>query len=121
MMTAPIVAVVSAAVILGVYLGVLFLKGIRRTPVLIGLHLLLGAAALEMCVMLLHGPPSGVTVPEGPYGRIALVLFAGAMFSGLLTPMLFKHSRQGGNAMLATHAGVGLAGFGLFLAWVTYM
>ncbi len=40
------------------------------------------------------------------------------MFTGLIAPMLGRGSRRTANMVIASHAGVGLAAFVLFLAWV---
>lgn len=102
---------------LGLYLGWLYLRGIRRKPVMIGLHLLLGAAGLETTVMLLRGLPNGTSSAAGAFGGIAAGLLAAALFTGLIAPMLCRGSRRTANVVVASHAGVGLAGCALFIAW----
>jgi hypothetical protein len=80
----------------------------------IGIHLLLGAGALEQLVILLpgleatHSRATGVTAA----GCLAL-----ALALGLVTSLWARGSRQASNIMVAAHAGVGAAGFLLFLAW----
>jgi len=115
----PALVFLTAATVLGVYLGFLYLRRIVRKPVLIGVHLLLGAAGIEMTVMLLRGTPGGEATPAGTFGVVAAGLLALAMVSGLAAPLLGRRSRQTANIMLSTHAGIALAGFALFLAWMT--
>ncbi len=93
---------------LGLYLGWLYLRGIRRKPVMIGLHLLLGAAGLETMVMMLRGLPNGETSAAGAFGGIAAGLLAAAMFSGLIAPMLCRGSRRTANLVVASHWVAGL-------------
>jgi hypothetical protein len=116
----PAIVVLTVAVGLGIYVGILYLRRVRK-PVLIGLHLLLGVAGIEAMVMMLRGAPDGAVAPAGSFGIAAAVLLATAMVSGLAAPLLAKHSRQGGNAVLATHAAVGVLGFLLVLAWASQL
>jgi len=117
-MTAPYLAaaLLTSGVGLGLYLGLLYLRRVRR-PVLVGAHLLLGAAGIETMVVLLRGTRDGV-VTTGSFGIVVVVLLAAALVSGLSAPLLGKRSRQRMNILLATHAGVGLSGFVFFLAWL---
>jgi hypothetical protein len=112
----PALLFVTAATALGIYLGVLFLRRVRR-PVLIGVHLILGAAAVEMTAMLLRGTPGGEAVPAGAFGVAAACLLAVAMISGFAAPLFYRQSPRTANVVLATHAGVGVAGFLVFLVW----
>ena len=111
------IALLSAAAGLGLFLGWLYLCGVRR-PVLVGAHLLLGVGGIETMVMLLGGAPNGDVAPSGLLGPVAAGLLAGALLSGLATPLVARQSRTTANVALATHAGLGLAGFIVFLAWV---
>jgi hypothetical protein len=113
----PVILIVTAAVLLGLYLGLLYLRG-ERKPVLIGLHVLLGLGGLEATIMLMHGSPSGGTFSPGSFGMVAAALFAGAAFSGL-TASLLRKSPVTANVMVGAHVGVGALGFVLFLAWVS--
>lgn len=113
----PAALLLTAAVTLGLYLGWLYLRRQRR-PALIGLHLLLGAASLQVTMMMLRGMPNGEAAPATRFGIAAAGCLAAAMFSGLLTPLLFRGARKAANAAVAAHAGAGLAGFALFLCWI---
>jgi hypothetical protein len=118
MSAVPVVVILSAASALGLYLLLLFLRGVRK-PGLIALHLLLGFGGLETLVMLLHGSPDG-TGPSSDvsFGKIAAGLFAVSAFSGFIAA-LARRSPVAANVVLGTHVTVGLAGFALFLAWVS--
>ena len=114
----PVLVILTAAVLLGLYLGLLYLRGDRK-PALIGFHLLLGVGGLEALVMLLHGTPDGSTTPDdGSLGMTAAAFFAAALISGL-TAALLRRSPVTANVILATHAGAGTIGFVLFLAWMS--
>ena len=90
MTAVPVLVILSAAVLLGLYLGLLYLRG-ERKPVLIGVHFLLGVGGLEALVMLMHGTPGGDEAPAGYEAAAAS----------------------------AAHAGVGAIGFMLLLYWVS--
>ncbi|KIZ40999.1 MULTISPECIES: hypothetical protein [Rhodopseudomonas] len=115
----PVVVILTAASALGLYLGLLFLRGERR-PTLIAFHLLLGFGGLETLVMLLHGTPNGAEGASNAasLGTIAAGLFAVSAFSGFVAA-LARRSPVAANVVLGTHVTVGLAGFALFLAWVS--
>ncbi len=110
----PVTLIQIAAAISGIVVGVLYLRHVRK-PVMIGIHLLLGAGALEQLVILLpgledtHSRSTGVT---------AAGCLAAALALGLVTSLWARGSRQASNIMVAAHAGIGAAGFLLFLAWV---
>jgi len=110
-------ATLTVAAGLGLYLGLLYLRRVRR-PVLIGIHLLLGAAGLEQVAVMLRGTPNGDVVPAGTLVSVAAGALAAAMFSGLTAPVIGSRSRRNGEAMLVVHVTVGLVGFILFLVWV---
>ena len=110
-------ALVTAAVGMGLYLGLLYLRRVRR-PVLVGAHLLLGAAGLEATAMLLRGTPDGTVTPAGTFGIVAAATLATTMISGLAAPLVAKRSRRNSNIALGIHASVGVTGFVLFLAWL---
>jgi len=117
MTTIPVALLFFAAVILGIIIGLQYLRGIRK-PVLIGTHLLLGAGGLEQFVIMLQGTPSGEVISPGTFGRVAAGFFVAALASGLLAPMIGRGSRRTANIALIAHIGVGAVGFLLFLAWL---
>ena len=115
MTATPVLVILGAASALGLYLGLLYLRGVRKQG-LVALHMLLGFGGL---VMLLHGTPDGATTTDSvSFGKIAAGLFAVSAFSGFIAA-LARRSPIGANVLLGTHVTVGLAGFALFLAWVS--
>lgn len=119
MIALPIVALLAGAAGLGVYLWLLQRRKIRR-PVLIGVHLVLGAISLEQIAVLLHGTPSGQEMAAGQFGVAALVVIAGAMFIGLLTPIVAKSMPGSATPALWAHMGAGAAGLALVVAWAVH-
>ncbi|AVT76563.1 hypothetical protein RPPS3_25000 [Rhodopseudomonas palustris] len=118
MTTAPVLVILGAATALGLYLGLLYLRGDRKQG-LVALHMLLGFGGLETLVMLLHGTPDGAATTDSvSFGKIAAGLFAVSAFSGFIAA-LARRSPVGANVLLGTHVTVGLAGFALLLAWVS--
>lgn len=120
MVTLPSFFLVSAAVLLGIYLGVFYLRRIRSGLALRGAHILMGLGGVEQVAILIRGAPSGEMMSDSLV-RMALGLFAGAIFAGFTAPILAQRSRRNGEVMLAAHAGLGLAGFALFLYWISKM
>ncbi len=114
----PELALLTAAVVLGVYLGVQYLRRVRNRPVMIGLHLLLGAASTEIMVMVVHGTPSGRALRAGPFGVASVAIIGLAMLSGLIAGLIARRSRHTADLSLAAHAGVAALGFGTFLVWL---
>jgi hypothetical protein len=117
MNTVPVLVILGAAVALGLYLLLLYLRG-RRKPVLIGFHLLLGLGGLETLVMLLHGTPDGAAAPKGALGQTAAVFLFVAAIAGLSAALL-RRFRLVANFALMVHAGVASVGFLLVLYWVS--
>jgi hypothetical protein len=111
----PSFILLSAAVALGVVLGLQYLRGERSSPLVMGAHLLLGAGGLETIAMLLRGTPDGTVAEAGSLGRLAAMCLLGGMASGLL---IGRRSVQTMNVALITHIGVAAAGFLLFLGWM---
>jgi len=114
----PPLLLLTAAVVLGLILGVQYLQRKRSPPALIGFHLLLGAGGLEVLAMLLHGTPDRRILPAGGLVTIAAGLVFAAMVSGLLAPMIGRQSRRTMNVALVIHVGVAVAGFVLLLVWM---
>jgi hypothetical protein len=113
----PAVILLSGAVVLGVLLGIEYLRRVRSKPMVIGVHLLLGAGGLEVIAMLLRGTPDGGVMPAGAIGQAAAGLLAFAMCSGLVAPLIGRRSRATMNVALVTHVTASAAGFVLCLWW----
>jgi hypothetical protein len=119
MIALPSLFLMSGAVAIGIYLGILYLRRQRPRRLLLGGHILMGMGGLEQVALLIHGAPSGVMVQAGTYGTAAAGFFALAMLSGFTAPLFGQRSRKNGEFMLATHAVVGLVGFILLLVWLS--
>jgi hypothetical protein len=117
MIVIPDVILLTAATLLGLYLGWDYLRRGPRRPIMVGAHLLLGAAGLEIMVVLLRGTPSGQSLALGMIGALAISFTALALLSGLISGLYARRSRRVADITLATHAAVAAAGFGLFVAW----
>jgi hypothetical protein len=106
-----------AAVGLGVVLGLLYLRGVRK-PILIGTHIIVGMAALEQLAQTLANSPRGFAMGVGSFGTMAGILFAAGLPLGILAPLLGREWPLAGNIALAAHVCLGTTAFVLFLAWV---
>lgn len=113
----PVLVILTANVLLGLYLGLLYLRGDRK-PVLIGIHLLLGLGGIETLAMLLHGTPDSTEAPDGNSGQAAALCFVAAVLLGLSAALL-RRSRRFANAVLASHAGLATIGLMLLLYFVS--
>jgi hypothetical protein len=120
MITIPVLLLITSAVLLGIYLGVFYLRGVRPIRILLGAHILMGMGGLEQLALLIHGAPSGVILRAGSFGAAAGGFFAFAMLSGFTAPLLGQRSRRNGEIMLAAHATAGVVGFALLLAWISH-
>ncbi len=114
----PAVLLLSGAVFLGVLLGLDYLRRVRSRPTMIGLHLLLGAGAVEVVAMLLRGTPGGATIPRAAILQCAAGLLAFALCSGLVAPMIGRRSRLTMNVALLVHVTASASGVVLCLVWL---
>lgn len=113
----PVLILICATAALGVLLGIRYIRREARKPMLIGLHLLLGIGALEIVAYSLWGAQQEGGVPR--VGVAAAGALAGAMFIGLLAPILGRRSRQTMNIALTAHASVATAGLALAVIWIS--
>ncbi len=119
MIALPSLLLVTGAVLLGIYLGIYYLRGVRPKRLLLGAHILMGLGGVEQVALLIHGAPSGAMASESLV-KAAGGLFAFSIFAGFTAPLLAQSTRrQNGEIMLAAHAGLGLAGFVLLLIFVS--
>jgi hypothetical protein len=117
MTTAPILLLYAATAGLGGYILLLWFRQARR-PVLIGFHLILGAASLETLFVFLRNSGLDSHGSASRLGMIAGGFMAIAMFSGFTAPLLGKNYRTAANSLLATHVCSGIAGFLIVLAFM---
>ena len=113
----PAMLLLSGTVVLGLLLGVEYLRRVRSKPTVIGFHFLLGAGALEVIAMLLRGTPDGAARPLDGLLQWAAGLLALALFSGLMVPLIGRRSRATMNVALAIHVTLAIAGSGLCVGW----
>ncbi len=119
MTTYPAILLVMTAASLGGYLFWNFLTGKHNKPTLIGVHLLVGMATLEITMMLVRGAPDGTQAQYSTYTNTLFLALGLAMLTGLLAPVVGRQSRIGGRALLYSHAGVATLASGLLLWWTT--
>lgn len=114
----PVLMLMLSQVGLGLAMGRLWLRGERRGPWLIGLHLLLGISGLEALAMLQRGTPDGDSIAPGGLGTLAMLLVAAALLLGLSSAILRPRARRPAELLLAAHAGCGAAGVLALLVWL---
>lgn len=116
----PSITLFGASVALGSFLGWQYLKRVKMSPTLVGLHLVAGAAGIETMVMLRGELPERALAGSlGTAGNIAAILLVAAMLTGFLTPLIAqKRPRKVGSTALAVHFAAGLVGYLLLLAWL---
>ena len=108
----------TATVALGVTLAVLYLGGRRRSA--LGLiHGLAGAAGLGLLLIALQGPRRGDAMGAESFGMVASVLFGLELAFGPFIPFVNRTSPRAAGIVIATHAGLAVTAFVLFLAWAS--
>ncbi len=118
MQAMPAILLIGCQVALGLFLGFNYLNGDRNKPTLIGIHLLMGAAALEVMALLLRGAPNGDPTTGKPMLTIAAGLTAAALLGGLAAAIFIKDMPRAARVALYGHVGFALAGFGALVLWV---
>jgi hypothetical protein len=108
----PVTLFLVAAVALGLFLGRLYLRQVRR-PGLSVVHLLLGAIGLEQLVVVVHQGTA-----NEPFAFNVIIVLGIALALGLLSTVV--NNRRGRTGFIvAAHAVAGLAGFAMFLVWLS--
>ena len=108
----PLTLVMVAAVGLGLFLAWHYMR-VGRRPGLNVVHLLLGAVALEQLVVMVHQG----TFNE-PLAFNVIIVLGIALALGLLSTVVSNRGRRTGY-IVAAHAVTGLAGFAMFLVWLS--
>lgn len=106
------------AVALGASLALLYLRG-RRLPIVGMVHGLVGASGLALLVATLQGPRRGDAMGVGSFGTAGAALFGAALAFGLCIPLSNRWAHRFVGAVIATHAGLAITAFILFLAWAS--
>ncbi|WP_207790564.1 hypothetical protein [Polymorphobacter fuscus] len=118
MPTWPALVVFGATVAIGLYMGLQYLRGVRNNRMLVGVHVLIGVAGLEVFALLLRGAPDGTHLAESRMGPASALLLAAALFTGFLVPLIAAPKPAATGPALAVHAVAGTIGFGALLLWV---
>ena len=118
MPTCPAILVFGTTVAIGLYMGLQYLKGQRNNRMLVGAHVLIGLAGLEVFALLLRGAPDGTHLADSRTGPAAALLLAAALFSGFVVPLIAPAKPGATGLTLAVHASLGLVAFGVLLLWV---
>jgi hypothetical protein len=105
MTVAPVVLLLGTTVILGLIMGLRYFRGVRNPPLMIGAHVLFGAAAFEPLAVALQSAPGDVSTAGG-YGMATMLLIGLALVSGLVRALIVKHAPAASTPMLAAHASV---------------
>ena len=110
---------VSLAVVLGVVLALLHMRGGMRPHWVAGVtHGGLGAGGLLALVLSLRGPPRGALTGVGPFGTIAAVLGAMAIAAGLGVEAALRRNRALGGVAIAVHATLAITAYVILAAYV---
>jgi hypothetical protein len=112
MTTTPITVLLTAAVGLGIYLGLAYLRKERKVG-WNAVHLLVGAGGVEQLLVRVQGSPSG------SIGYQAVLVLGVTMVLGFLAAVIGGNAPRKAEYVLIAHATAGLAGFVLFLAWLS--
>ena len=105
---------------MGVVLTMLHLRGTSgRKPKLAVLHGLAGATGFGLLLIALQRPRRGDAMGVGSFGVTASVLFGAALVFGPFIPFSRRRSPAITGGAIATHACLAIAGFVLYLAWVS--
>jgi hypothetical protein len=118
MLTVALV-ILSATVVLGIALGLLYLRGGTRPPWMVGvLHGLFGTAGIATLILALRGPPRGLLNGVASFGAIAAVLACVALVAGLGVVTLARWSGCGVGLMIAVHGSLAITAYVLLIAYV---
>src|SRR5829696_527541 len=111
--------ILSLAVVLGGVAALWDLRGPRgRPPAWLGaIHAIIGIAGLGVLLIALQGPPRGVAYGVGGFGTMAAVVLSGALLAGVAIPVLARWRGRAPGVLAATHAGLAITGYVIFLAW----
>jgi hypothetical protein len=108
------------AVLLGTLLAAVAVGAGRRLPFgrpLGALHGLLGLSGLGALLLALRGPPRGVALGVGSFGRIAAVLLALALLAGLTILTAHLRHRRPPVLLIGVHATIAVSGVVILAAY----
>jgi hypothetical protein len=116
-LTYIIIGMVGTNVAIGLWLGWGFLKRQPRSRVLVGVHLIIGLSMLEVLAVMLKTATDSGNAAALPLAQIASGLLAAALLTGFAGPVLSQSKPATRTPILASHAAVALAAFGMVLWW----
>ncbi|PPQ36572.1 hypothetical protein [Rhodopila globiformis] len=112
------VTLLTIAVVLGTGLALWHLRATDdagRPPMAVGVvHGCLGAAGLAVLLVVLQGPPRGVSAGAGAFGPTAAIMFSAALAFGLV---MWSRRRNTPVVLMAIHSGIAITAYVLFVAW----
>jgi O-antigen/teichoic acid export membrane protein len=111
--------ILSAAVLAGIVLALLHLRGSPPHWTIGALHGVAGAAALVALLLALRGPPRGELTGVASFGTIAAVLAAIALALGLAVAALARRSHRAVGLAIGVHATLAITAYVLLLAYVS--
>jgi hypothetical protein len=118
-MLALALVILSAAVLFGVVLALLRLRGSRPAWQVGALHGVTGAAGLGALLLALRGPSRGVLTGVTSFGMAAAVLAAAALAVGLEIAAVGQRLRRGAGLVIAVHGTLAIIAYVLLLAYVS--
>lgn len=107
----PVALLALCAAAIGTFMFLQYLRGERRSALLIGCHLLLAASALEPLLFVLGADPAA------RLGRIAALLLGAALFAALTSAVLRSNRAAAATPVFYAHVASGAAGALMLLAW----
>jgi hypothetical protein len=108
------------AALIGSGLAALHLRAERTAPprwAFGTIHGLLGAIGLATLFIALRGPPRGVAMGVGAFGRIAAVLLAMALLAGLAIVAIRLRRRRVPGLVIGIHATLAVSGVVILAAY----
>jgi hypothetical protein len=99
----PVIILLGITVMIGLFMGQRAWRGVPNNPVMIGFHVLLGAAAFEPLVVALQKIQVG-SAATGSYGTATFLLVGLTLISGVVRSLVIKQSPALRTPLLAVHA-----------------
>ena len=113
-------AAMGFTILLGMWLGALYLireEPPKRIPVTGLLHGSAGVLSVVLLLLALRGPPRGVHTGAGAFGWTGFALLAAALAGGVAILTFHLRRRGAPTLLIAMHGMAGVAGGILLAAW----
>jgi hypothetical protein len=112
-------ALLLATALLGAVLATLHLRTERRPPGPIygALHGLIGIAGFIALLLALRGPPRGVAMGVGDFGRVAAALLAVALILAIPVVLMRLRHRRVPGVVIGAHATIAVSGVVILAAY----